>query len=474
MGVLPVLSKKVGPRTRRWDVVIVGSAIGALVAAARLGMAGLRVLVVEEEGARDAFAGLREPFFYAGLRDGGVLEVTLRELGVPLIDRRRLEPCPSAFQVVAPNLRLEMGMPDRTQNELALWGLAPPGESNALLRALERASEAERKAMLDSPLVYIGRRGRRRSNPVDAFGRGLPAEVQAASGSLSRLLEAQVRALSNLATATPSSEARARLLGSVLAGGIELRQGPPWLHGLLRRRVEAHFGEFRSPREGFQLVSAGGQPGVALRDTGELWLGRSLVIACPGTRLATCLDQDPVPAFLREPRPGCRRIQLHLRAPARAIPEGMGQRLVLLGTSHPSRDFECDPASPLPGGQIATLSIFGCGPGQGDRDLVAAMIAPPDTSPESVEAELEARVRSLFPFEKGSLRRCEGPRPRWDDDSWLEDPPRHLGWPTQIPLRVSSRPPVYRLDRAEVAGLGLEGDLLLGWRAGDAIARELS
>ena len=70
--------------------------------------------------------------------------------------------------------------------------------------------------------------------------------------------------------------------------------------------------------------------------------------------------------------------------------------------------------------------------------------------------------------------RCTAPRPRWDDDAWLEDPPRKLGWPTQIPLRVSSRPPVYRLDRAEVGGLGLEGDLLLGWRAGDAIASELA
>ena len=65
-------------------------------------------------------------------------------------------------------------------------------------------------------------------------------------------------------------------------------------------------------------------------------------------------------------------------------------------------------------------------------------------------------------------------RPRWDDDNWLEDPPRKLGWPTQVPLRVSSRPPVYRLDRSEIGGLGLEGDLLLGWRGGDAIASELS
>jgi hypothetical protein len=33
---------------------------------------------------------------------------------------------------------------------------------------------------------------------------------------------------------------------------------------------------------------------------------------------------------------------------------------------------------------------------------------------------------------------------------------------------------VYRLDRAGVAGLGLEGDLLLGWRAGDAVAADIS
>ena len=101
MGILPVLAKTVGPRTRRWDVVIVGSGLTALVTAARLGMAGQRVLIVEESAARDAFPGLREPFFCAGLRDPGVLASNLRELGVPLIERRRLEPCACAIAGVA-------------------------------------------------------------------------------------------------------------------------------------------------------------------------------------------------------------------------------------------------------------------------------------------------------------------------------------------------------------------------------------
>ncbi len=65
--------------------------------------------------------------------------------------------------------------------------------------------------------------------------------------------------------------------------------------------------------------------------------------------------------------------------------------------------------------------------------------------------------------------------PGWDsDDGWLEDPPPGTGWPADIDLRLSTRPPIYHLDRAAVAGLGLEGDLLLGWRGGDVIAGELA
>jgi hypothetical protein len=61
--------------------------------------------------------------------------------------------------------------------------------------------------------------------------------------------------------------------------------------------------------------------------------------------------------------------------------------------------------------------------------------------------------------------------PRWDDDDWLEDPPESPG--ALAELRISSRPPVFRLDRSRFGGLGLEGDLLVGWRGGDAIAAEL-
>ncbi|MCU0670411.1 MAG: hypothetical protein MUF70_13835, partial [Myxococcota bacterium] len=63
---------------------------------------------------------------------------------------------------------------------------------------------------------------------------------------------------------------------------------------------------------------------------------------------------------------------------------------------------------------------------------------------------------------------------RWDDDLALEDPPAGGGWPSEVDLRVLSKPPVYRLPREEVGVLGFEGDCLLGWRAGDAILADLA
>jgi hypothetical protein len=47
----------------------------------------------------------------------------------------------------------------------------------------------------------------------------------------------------------------------------------------------------------------------------------------------------------------------------------------------------------------------------------------------------------------------EVPAPQWDnDDGWLEDPKPGGGWPGEIDLRLSSRPPIYHLDRAAIAG----------------------
>ena len=143
------------------------------------------------------------------------------------------------------------------------WGLCGPDEAADLVRTLAEASEAERNVMRASPLVRVGRRlVRGRAGATGSHIRGLPAEVAHPGEALAPALDAQVAALSNTATGGAGPEARSRLLGCGLAGGAGFGDGPPWLLGLLRKRVEEVHGEFRSVEGPFRLVSVDIRPGV--------------------------------------------------------------------------------------------------------------------------------------------------------------------------------------------------------------------
>jgi hypothetical protein len=299
--------------------------------------------------------------------------------------------------------------------------------------------------------------------------RGLPGDASSASGPLAEVIAAQIRALSNLGQSTPSPESQARLLGLGLAGGIGFGGEPPWLVDLLRKRVTAQFGDLRALNGALELVSVSGQPGVRIARTGEIWLGRVLVLGAPTSSLRDLYGDDPMrppPSLLERETRRAYRAAFLFRIPTPLLPEGMGARIVL-----PPRTTE--PA--------ATVTAFPCQTHPHQVDLVARAIVP-DADPARLEAQLAElrqqisdRLRALMPFCGEELLQIDVELPRWDaDDGWLEDPPPGTGWPAEIDLRISSRPPIYHLDRAAVAGLGLEGDLLLGWRGGDAIAGQLA
>lgn len=479
---LPPIEPGPSTRTRRWDAVILGSALPGLVAAVRLGMRGARVLVLEEEAAARRFPGLREPFWMSGANKDGVLGSCLRALGVPLIDQRRIESDPIAFQVVLPDARLDVGEPHLSVDEWVAWGLAKPEQARALVRAIAAAAEAERGALLDAPFVRSGRRlglpGRRASatavdppqTPARAarLARGLPGELEEAPPRLRAILDAQVRALSLLGAGAPSPLAQARLLGAPLEGGAAVRGNDPWLRGILRRRVESLYGEFRGVPERFRLVSVGGQPGLAPDEdgeSGEVWVGRALVLNAPRSALAAAVCQNPAPEILEGPRPKRRRHQIHFRVARELLPEAMAARVILMA----------DPALPGADDQGLTLQRFLCKEDPGQAHLIASAPLPvgeSDLGPR--EAQMGAAVAQLMPFCQGRFARVAEPLARWDDDAVLEDPPDGEGWPGEVELRLGTRQPVYRLDRAAVAGLGFEGEILLGWRGGDAISADLA
>jgi hypothetical protein len=476
---LPAIPPSDAIRTRRWDVVILGGALPGLISAVVLGTRGARVLVVEEEAALAGFAGLREPFLLTGASSDSVLGACLRELGIPLIDQRRMTAHPIAYQVALPEARLDVGEPARTTEELVAWGLAKPEEARALVRALSGAAAREREAMLEAPLVRAprrraagprwaptpatsaGRPGARRA-PV---GRGLPQEVTSASPQLARLFAAQIRALSNLGGAPPPPEARARLLGLGLEGGTTFSGGQGGLRRLLRRRVESLYGEFRSLSGSFRLVSAANQPGIAMEDPREVWAGRALVLNAPRQALAAALGKGPVPDLLRCPPATHRRLSLHFRAKPTVVPEGMAPRVICV----------TDPSRPVEGTNVITLRVL---PGEQRGEpahLIASSVVPTaDGEREARESEVRAAVSGLMPFCEEELVQQRVPEPRWDSDALLADPPPGEGWPSACEVRLSSRPLAYSLERAAIAALGFEGDVLLGWRTGKAIAADLT
>jgi hypothetical protein len=441
-------------RARRWDVLVLGGALPGLVAAARLCLAGRRVLVIEEEAAAQSFEPLREPFLLTGALGQGLLAGVLRDLGVPLIELRRLEQSPLTFQVVMPEARIDVGSPTRTAEELVAWGLAKPDAAQPLLRALVRAAAAEHDAMLAAPVVRTGglrRLGRSAASPPTRHARGMPAEAAAVAPELAAFFDAQVRALSNLAQADPGPEARARLLGAVLEGGATFPSSETTLRGLLRARIRALHGEFRSMPGGFELVSADSEPGVAPARSTDLWLGRALVVNVPRGLLARALREADaaVPELVDVAEPGVRRARVHLRTRRAVIPEGMARRIVRAD-----------------GERVIAISVYPVNPSSDVVDVIASAVA-------ADADEIERAVLALMPFCEGRLVRHPTPRPRWDDDDALEDPSHSAAWPGEVEIRLASRPRVYQLPRAGLAGLGVEGDILLGWRSAERIAGDL-
>jgi hypothetical protein len=467
---LPPIASAESHRVRRWDAVILGGALPGLVAAVRIARGGHRVLLLEEKGVRESPGILREPFLLTGAGPEEVLGACLRALGVPLIDQRRLVTGETALQIALPNARVDVGRASGTVEELVAWGLAKPEPARRLLSALGEAGDAERRALLQAPIVRAARRlprpGLRGAAPQGSGDevRGLPEIAKTLGGDLGSLLDAVVRALSNHGGTPPSDAARARLLGGVLDGGVTLAGGDEGLLGMVRRRFDALHGESRSLGGPLRFVSVANQPGLSLPHSDEIWAGRALVLNAPRAALAAAVDGEP-PDLLRAPAPSHARATLHLRGDRAVLPEAMADRLVRIE----------DPAAPIGGTNAVCVRVHRGRAGAENVDIMASAVVEADAAwaAETSDA-IERAVRAVLPFSEGRLARQPQARAEWDGDQLLVDPRRGAGWPQVCDVRLSSRPSVFCLERGGVAGLGLEGDLLLGWRAGDAIAADLT
>ena len=124
---------------------------------------------------------------------------------------------------------------------------------------------------------------------------------------------------------------------------------------------------------------------------------------------------------------------------------------------------------------VVTLRVFPPSRPRDPADLVASAVVPDEDADARVRRGGDHRgpLRAAA-LRAGSLQRVRSRAPRWDVEDLLADPPPGGGWPGESEVRLACRQPVYALERCGVASLGFDGDLLLGWRAGDAIAADLA
>ena len=458
------LPRSASLRARRWDVLVLGGALGGLAAAVRLGRAGLRVCVVEEDEAARQPSFLREPFFLPGLGGTGPLDRALRELGLPPIERRDLVVDPVAFQVLLRDARVDVGRADLLGSELVSWGLAKPEAAEAFVEAIAAAGKAAEQRI--AALEWIRRGGLRGlARPARETEPMPPLPDALRAPALAPLLAAWTHACAGPANAALPPEALARLLAAPLAGGACFARPDTGLRALLQRRIESLHGEFRTLAGPFRLAELGEDPGVARITQDDVWLGRALIVNAPGAQLAAALRGygQEVPRWLDGPAPVAREIRVHARALREAVPEPLARRAVLAGAAS-----GCGSADwPI------TLLQEPSTRGPQFVELVAGASFPAEHDVAAAEDIIAAGLGSLLPFAGNRVRRANAlPRPRWDDDS-VRFAALPGSWPLGLELRASRRA-VYRLAREHGAALGAEGEILLGVRAGDAILADLS
>lgn len=427
------------------DVVVIGSGLGALVAATYAARSGLRVVLVEEEGQEKRPPILREPFLVASGDPTDPIELMMKELGLSPVERRYLRSSAPAVQVVLAEARVDLGGGrEACAAELDIHGLAPRAAARSWLKAVESLGDAARLSLRQdrwSPLLT-------RLSLRLLKGAGTPLAVSTVAQAICPPAPPGIGALVGPVTevlsrsAGPDAErAPALLLRAVLN---ESTRGPDAAAGLLdvlRKRFGVSYGETRSASA---VSFLGGRLRAGVDLGRERLTARALVLGAPARLLATGNPEPQLPRWLRNP-PDVAAVSVRLlRAESAALPSGMSSHLIDASDPKTTRWLL---RSPDPVDERVEWLV------------VRSWPLPPE--------EKTGPLGGLAPFAGDRIAEGDpGPRPRWDlggDEVRVRGP----GWPV-----VRSRSPLVLSVGPDVAPLlGAEGEMWIGRQVGRSLGR---
>lgn len=478
------------PAKNFYDAVLVGLNLPSLLAGALLSKRGFRVLVIGHAQPWPSYEvrGVRFPIapFALSAPNSPVLARIFSELALRPMLSRRTKPLTPAFQAVLPGHRADFTMePAWLGRELEREFPESRHAMEELLRVASHGDPAieqllERDLMWP-PEGFFEKRDFTRAMSTFPLGpederRPLWPEL-AASTKLGSVLAA---CLDEELVASPRA---LRVLRGVLSAAELDEGGLSGLYELLIESIRHHNGSLRIHERVDRLtIKRGALSAVHTFPSDEEIGCHHLLWALPVARLTPLLDDrsmlEPLFAEVGEPRPAFHRFTLNLLVDARAIPEGMAKRALVI-----EREPLWVEVNRLEDGRRAVMTV-------------EARISARD-APSSIAGQRErmlAGLSTLTPFLRDHLELIDSPHDGLAVDdvqtgsSFMPSEVGRRGPDTmetvytfpqrriQGTVALDVRTPIKRLmlcNTQVVPGFGFEGTLLSAYSAARAVTRSL-
>jgi hypothetical protein len=500
------------PATQRiYDVCIVGSQLGGVVAGALLARRGLRVLHVAHgdlgPGYSDGGYALPwGPVAVPSPRHMPAAETVLAELGLATDVSRALEPSDPDLQLLLPKHRVDVSHdPAVLRAELrrewpaeadeleaafaALPGYfdvagfflkgAPPlppeglGERLAVRRALKLAQSAP-----NAPHGAVGR-----SSPFDGLREHELAWSLGAALRFLTYLDGPIPALSEV-----------RLLGGVLRGTHRLAGGQGALREMVRRRIQESRGELKGGPGEPAVASAlelddGRIAAVRLSDSPDTFVARAYVLATDAESIRRLLPPEDALSratrVLGQIRPRRRLFSVNLVVKLSALPPALGDNVLSLRDSRGGdgidnavlmqilparRDGKKGPGEVVADERVVCASAFIPADAVSHEELAAAAAHIREAVADAIPFFERHLVSESTPVLKAPPEFQEGVRllsqPLYETD--LDSTLGITGLPVRAPWKNA-----FFAGREVVPGLGLEGEFFAGIQAAGHVAAAL-
>lgn len=487
-----------------YDVIVIGTQLGPLLAAALLARRGFRVLVLAHDDLPwtytwEDFRLQQEPFMLTA-SDSPAVRRVLSELSLTQIFRRRTTHHSPFFQIVLPDHRIDFSGPGELfdgeiEREFPDGQRSIDGFYSVLGRCNQELDKLFGSNLILPPETFFERRDFSRAivhNPFSKTRGHIPLFGDLPNDHPFRIaIKGQVKWASDLNDAEISPLDLVRLHAAWSQGTMAIDGGLEGLKDLVLDRISTHSGDVRRELSADRIaVRRGRVAGVRMSGQDEVTGCNFVLMGADAHHLPRLVDTEELGRKfferLEQVQPAFMRFTLNLIVKAEVVPEGMARNVI----------FISDTTRPLEEENLLRIEICD-GPNSETSIFCVGALLPSERVMNTVYIEglrhrITERMRWLVPFLDAHLIAVDSPHDglHLQDIRGGRDVAMSTNWsrsPGRMPTVCRVEPPgpldvtglphrtglknLLLTCRQVVPGLGMEGEFLTAWGAADIITR---